>query len=973
MELNAEWIWLSGARQTPDFYCFARKSFLLGAHCTSAELHITAYTDYILYVNGAYVGRGPSPSNGKVMMFDTWDISGLLGQGRNAIAVLAHNYGVGVHWNPAGPGGLIALAKIRCGGQTVEIPTDETWKMRAAACYDRCAPRRMFSCRFTEVFHMERVEEGWNTAAFDDRGWETAEVIGPTPVFPYERLLPRPIPHLREKRIDTESAEKARCAVEGFHAVNFRQIEAEGTNSVYYATACFHSEIERECTLVVSCDDAFRAFLNGRTALEQSYNEEFMRKSLFWGREEFEQIHDGIGPRSDNVRVRLCPGWNRLTVAVDQGPRGWGFAAGFHDGASVDDRTDIRLLPLSFSSEPDGEPSCWILSGPFESSGMKNSLEKITDVIPAGGKTALLYPSLLSVTDCELMMRAEKRYGFEASDLSKPVMLGKGDCLIVDFGRMDVGYPTLEIESSGEALLDVCFGNVLSEDKKICGMGDMRSVDRLYLVSGKFLWECAGRRDGRYLHISCRKGTGVLLGSISLTSVGYPVESKDSFECSDELLNLIYVASKHSTALIMQHDYEDCLKREEGLHNGRNVIHAFAGSYYAFGDGRLLKKMFLDLLATQDDRGWLSGSGFSDDTNDEISKAMWALEYLLRYYEFTGDSEFVKQVYEQVRCFMRYLSRLENKLILIDGKNEFNNARGRSLWIDDHVQLDDYPDRNQTLFSFNALYYGTLLNMAKLSEAAESSEDASFYRRKAGFLRESFNRVFWDETNQMYVDWVWEGEKAAGIQDVYLILALYYGICDAEKERRAMCWLFDEHTGTLRNIEDWKFTFGFYYFIFEVLCRHRMPDFAYRVLRSYFGTWLSLGFTAFGEHFTLPEAKGRKTLGREINVHTDSTAAHPFFYSHILGIRPVAPGFRSIVVEPLPGDICWAKGSVYTPLGNVCVQWSVHNGSIDVEASVPEGIECRIIVPKDLTAGQLITVTEKFPGTLLNQQPAGLF
>jgi hypothetical protein len=83
----------------------------------------------------------------------------------------------------------------------------------------------------------------------------------------------------------------------------------------------------------------------------------------------------------------------------------------------------------------------------------------------------------------------------------------------------------------------------------------------------------------------------------------------------------------------MHHNYEDCLKREEGVHNGRNAVHAFPASYHAFGDSRLIRKMFLDLLATQQDNGWISGAGPIDNSCDEISKALWGIEYLKLYYE----------------------------------------------------------------------------------------------------------------------------------------------------------------------------------------------------------------------------------------------------------------------------------------------------------------------------------------------------
>jgi len=960
LEWQAEWIWLPEMRRKPNFYFYARKTFVLRDSCDQALLHISAYTDYMLYINGAFVSRGPSPSNGKVMTYDTHDIAKYLRVGNNVIAVLAHNYAVGVHWNPAGPGGLIVQAEIRTAKGTLNLATDETWKVKTAECFDACSPRMMFSCRYLETFHMDRYETGWNTVEYNDVAWRKPEIIGKTPVFPYERLIPKPIPFLREECLKPVSAEKGTCVVQGFHAVSFKDIEKPDSNCLYHATAFFHSDSAREAILLLSCDDAFIVFLNGQKILEQSYDEQFIRMSLFWGREEYEQFHNGISARKEQAKVQLIKGWNKLTVAVDQGEQGWGFAMGFHDGGSVDDRTDIRLLHLPFAATPEGDGSCWELKGPFESSGLKNSLERINcDTAPEGGQTGMCRPSILNITDYQLLMRAESRSGFSSINPREPVTLNEGDSLLVDLGIMQVGYATLDIELQGEAVLDVYVGNVLSEQKKPCGMGELRNVDRLYLLEGSLVWEAASRRDGRYIHICCRKGSIIRLNAISMTKVGYPVESQDSFECSDKQMNDIYEASKLSMALIMHHNYEDCLRREEGLHNGRNVIHAFMASYFAYGDGRLLKKMFQDLLQTQNDQGWISGSGPSDDTNDEISKAMWSLEYLLRYYQFTGDADFIRQVYEQVRCFMRYLSRLENKRILIDGKNEFNNARGRSIWIDDHVVLNDWPDQNLTLFSFNALYYGTLLNMAEISDAAGKLEDGLFYRKKAGYLKESFNKILWDETKSMYADWEKDGVKADEIQDAYLILALYYGICDEDKAQRVLDWLFDKSTGTLRNFEDYRFTFGYYYFVLTVLFKNGMNQFAYDLMRTYFGAWLDLGFTAFGEHFFLSEAKGKNTLGREINVHTDSTAAHVFFYSHLLGIKPLQPGFGKIAIAPVPGDVAWAKGSVYTPKGIVEVSWEMEGNRMHLDLVIPEGMEYEIATPDTMVIGNLKVQTRR--------------
>ena len=104
---KANWIWFPGQQKTINYTCFARKQFNVKEPVKSALLNICGFTDYILYINGTFVGRGPTPSDPAYQSYDTYDVKALLKSGVNTIAVACHNYGVGIHWQYAGPGGLI--------------------------------------------------------------------------------------------------------------------------------------------------------------------------------------------------------------------------------------------------------------------------------------------------------------------------------------------------------------------------------------------------------------------------------------------------------------------------------------------------------------------------------------------------------------------------------------------------------------------------------------------------------------------------------------------------------------------------------------------------------------------------------------------------------------------------------------------------------------------------------------------------
>jgi alpha-L-rhamnosidase len=55
---------------------------------------ITVDGRYLLFVNGAQIGRGPVRCSPLAQRFDTYDLAPHLRSGRNVVAVLVHTYGV---------------------------------------------------------------------------------------------------------------------------------------------------------------------------------------------------------------------------------------------------------------------------------------------------------------------------------------------------------------------------------------------------------------------------------------------------------------------------------------------------------------------------------------------------------------------------------------------------------------------------------------------------------------------------------------------------------------------------------------------------------------------------------------------------------------------------------------------------------------------------------------------------------------
>lgn len=193
-----KWIWDESLSETRNCYVYARREFEAAA-APSAEVCVTCSTEYKLYVNGRYIGRGPSPCHPAFQHYDCFDLSHVLRPGKNVIAAICYNSGVVTYSCPKAPGGFLlqlAIHRIDVGDQI--IATDETWRVLPARDWDFDSVRMSPTIGFQEVYDSRRKPVGWNVVGFDDSAWEVPAVVGEVGCEPWTSLVPRQIPPLKE-------------------------------------------------------------------------------------------------------------------------------------------------------------------------------------------------------------------------------------------------------------------------------------------------------------------------------------------------------------------------------------------------------------------------------------------------------------------------------------------------------------------------------------------------------------------------------------------------------------------------------------------------------------------------------------------------------------------------------------------------------------------------------------------------------
>lgn len=163
-----------------------------------ATMQLFADARYLFWVNGHFVGRGPAFFHPHRMPYDTYDLRGLLREGRNALAVLVHSPGVSLNnYTATGRPGLTAqLALHDADGTRTVIGSDRLWKCSAQSGWNEDTPRRCWALGCIEHFDATLAPSGWQDVEFDDDRWAQADLY-PSPTASDVQVFPSPLPGLQ--------------------------------------------------------------------------------------------------------------------------------------------------------------------------------------------------------------------------------------------------------------------------------------------------------------------------------------------------------------------------------------------------------------------------------------------------------------------------------------------------------------------------------------------------------------------------------------------------------------------------------------------------------------------------------------------------------------------------------------------------------------------------------------------------------
>jgi hypothetical protein len=141
----------------------------------------------------------------------------------------------------------------------------------------------------------------------------------------------------------------------------------------------------------------------------------------------------------------------------------------------------------------------------------------------------------------------------------------------------------------------------------------------------------------------------------------------------------------------------------------------------------------------------------------------------------------------------------------------------------------------------------------------------------------------------------------------------------------------------------------FEFFLLEGLAREGRDEEFLNTIERDWGFMIDKGATTFWEMWSGVWTRNSKMPdGRLTRSHCHGWSAAPTFFlsSHVLGVKPLAPGFTRYTIAPKPGNLQWCRGTVPTPHGDIHVQWENRPGEpLVIRVDAPPELTPEILIP----------------------------
>lgn len=466
---------------------------------------------------------------------------------------------------------------------------------------------------------------------------------------------------------------------------------------------------------------------------------------------------------------------------------------------------------------------------------------------------------------------------------------------LYDFGRETFGY--LKVRGL-KGSVRIYYGESAEEalDKEHCETLDM-------LHEGEIL----GSKAFRYVYIEEEEGSSYDEVLMDYEFAAFDPKHSGSFRCSDEELNRIWEVAAYTMDLTTREFFMDGIKRDRWTWSG-DAIQSYLMNYYLRFDTECVKRTIRQLRGKDP---------VTAHVNTIMDYTFYWFKSILDYYQYTGDTTFIREIYPRMVTLMDYCIMRTNTDGLMEGLP------------DDWIFIDwvDFPMHKRGVLCFEQiLFVEALRAMAVCSHLCDDDDDG-YYQMEAERTLKRVKELFWSEECHAFLHAIENDTMNPQITKFPNMFAI---ICDdvTDTEKESIM----EHVMLNPNVDPITTPYMRFYEL-EALCMMGQQAKVLPEMKAYWGGMLREGATSFWEKYN-PEEKGTEHLamyGRPFGKSLcHAWGASPIYIigKYFLGVRPVTPGYETYEVRPTLGGLEWMEGEVPTPFGKITIKMNQQKVSV---------------------------------------------
>jgi len=561
------------------------------------------------------------------------------------------------------------------------------------------------------------------------------------------------------------------------------------------------------------------------------------------------------------------------------------------------------------------------------------------------------------------------------ADDGQAVILKEGQELIVDFGADVGGFFEFKVNESSPAKVLISYSEAAKfakgeRDFITTALSSYRKLtERTYTIKASGWFQDPVLMGGaRYARVKVQKGE-LALDAVRCKNTFLQCDPSKAgwFLTDDELLNKIWYASYYTVCLDTIHSNQggksgrekigegewvivDGAKRDRLIWSGDLAV-ANRSAYVTNGRYDIARDTLLSLAHWQYPNGIYPACS-RVELGKSVAKmfieySLWQVVNSYEYYLYSGDREFLAEIYPGLVKAMEYHdSRTSQGLLFqVPFKDGMNYSYGIL--------------RTGYMAYLNALYYLSLHAASQIAISLDEFGQSQIFLSRADRIEESFNSFFWDDKKGAYVDIRFDKNHHALDGNA---LAVISNLADDAKTEQVIKFF---NTDLKLQWGDRQFDRSYFFpnkipFTIGHNARFVMPlvdtfDAIARYHAGYDVEAIDLIRRCWGDmvnkdpNFTTWEWIGKKGVPDSPMTslaHAWSAGASFVLSEKVLGVVPLEAGYKSYKIEPHTSSLLWAQGAVPSPRGDISVKWKSDPVRFELEMDVPKGRGPSVSLPR---------------------------